>query len=385
MLYKWAKLALTLLAGILLNGLCPPALANTTLAGSAGPDGGADTIPLASIALLLPLRSGPLGAAADAVRGGFLNAYERDKNGLAVTVIEAADTPGDMLAAYLAASKKYDILVGPLSRTGLTAIIQNGQVDKPTLALTQPDFSNGKEMTLPPQLLPVGLSIEAEARQVASWVGADYAPGKVFVLSTGTAWQKRVANAFVQQIQGSGLHADVMTLNLEDGVFNAGALGQLQQRIESEKPRLLFAALNADQARQIRTAVGQETPIFGISQLNPLTLNDNNPEHQIPELNGVRLLDIPWQVEADHPAVMVYPHRPLAADQRGNADLERLYALGIDAFRIAHEIAARNTVFQIDGVTGQLNISFGVGMPSFERIEPAAAYQNGVVTPLGAP
>jgi outer membrane PBP1 activator LpoA protein len=59
--------------------------------------------------------------------------------------------------------------------------------------------------------------------------------------------------------------------------------------------------------------------------------------------------------------------------------------LGIDAFRIAHEIAARNTVFQIDGVTGQLNISFGVGMPSFERIEPAAAYQNGVVTPLGAP
>lgn len=385
MLYKWAKLALTLLAGILLNGLCPPALANTTLAGSAGPDGGADTIPLASIALLLPLRSGPLGAAADAVRGGFLNAYERDKNGLAVTVIEAADTPGDMLAAYLAASKKYDILVGPLSRTGLTAIIQNGQVDKPTLALTQPDFSNGKEMTLPPQLLPVGLSIEAEARQVASWVGADYAPGKVFVLSTGTAWQKRVANAFVQQIQGSGLHADVMTLNLEDGVFNAGALGQLQQRIESEKPRLLFAALNADQARQIRTAVGQETPIFGISQLNPLTLNDNNPEHQIPELNGVRLLDIPWQVEADHPAVMVYPHQPLAADQRGNADLERLYALGIDAFRIAHEIAARNTVFQIDGVTGQLNISFGVGMPSFERIEPAAAYQNGVVTPLGAP
>ncbi|WP_120234113.1 penicillin-binding protein activator [Collimonas fungivorans] len=385
MLYKWAKLALTLLAGILLNGLCPPALANTTFAGSASPDGGADTIPLASIALLLPLRSGPLGAAADAVRGGFLNAYERDKNGLAVTVIEAADTPGDMLAAYLAASKKYDILVGPLSRTGLTAIIQNGQVDKPTLALTQPDFSNGKEMTLPPQLLPVGLSIEAEARQVASWVGADYAPGKVFVLSTGAAWQKRVANAFVQQIQGSGLHADVMTLNLEDGVFNAGALAQLQQRIESEKPRLLFAALNADQARQIRSAVGLETPIFGISQLNPLTLNDNNPEHQIPELNGVRLLDIPWQVEADHPAVMVYPHQPVAADQRRNADLERLYALGIDAFRIAHEIAARNTVFQIDGVTGQLNISFGVGTPSFERIEPAAAYQNGIVTPLGAP
>lgn len=384
MLYKWAKLAkrvkLALAAGILLNGLCPPALANTTLVDVAAADADANVIPLASIALLLPLRSGPLGAAADAVRSGFLNAYERDKSGLEVSVIEAADTASDMLAAYSAASKKYDILVGPLSRTGLTAIIQNGQVDKPTIALTQPDSSSA----LPAQLLPVGLSIEAEARQVASWVGADYAPGKVLVLSTSAAWQKRVANAFAQQIQGSGLHADMVTLNLENGVFNADALTQLQQRVEGDMPRLLFAALNADQTRQIRNAIGDQTPIFGISQLNPLTLNDNNPEHQIAELNGVRLVDIPWQVQPDHPAVMVYPRQEVAADQRRNADLERLYALGIDAFRIAREVAARNNVFQIDGVTGKLNVRFGAGVPSFERVEPAAIYQNGVVMPLQA-
>ncbi|WP_211442463.1 penicillin-binding protein activator [Collimonas humicola] len=378
MLYKWAKLALA--AGILLNGLCPPALANTTLVDVAAADAEANVIPLASIALLLPLRSGPLGAAADAVRSGFLNAYERDKSGLEVSVIEAADTAGDMLAAYSAASKKYDILVGPLSRTGLTAIIQNGQVDKPTIALTQPDSSSA----LPAQLLPVGLSIEAEARQVASWVGADYAPGKVLVLSTSAAWQKRVANAFAQQIQGSGLHADMVTLNLENGIFNADALTQLQQRVEGDMPRLLFAALNADQTRQIRNAIGDQTPIFGISQLNPLTLNDNNPEHQIAELNGVRLVDIPWQVQPDHPAVMVYPRQEAAAGQPRNADLERLYALGIDAFRIAREVAARNNVFQIDGVTGKLNVRFGVGAPSFERVEPAAIYQNGVVMPLQA-
>lgn len=384
MLYKWAKLAkrvkLALAAGILLNGLCPPALANTTLVDVTAADADANVIPLASIALLLPLRSGPLGAAADAVRSGFLNAYERDKSGLAVTVIEAADTAPDMLAAYTEAGKKYDILVGPLSRTGLTAILQNGHVDKPTIALTQPD-SGG---TLPAQLLPVGLSIEAEARQVATWVGANYAPGKVLVLSTSAAWQKRVANAFVQQILGSGLHAEVVTLNLENGAFNVDALTQLQQKVEGEMPRLLFAALNADQTKQIRIAIGDQTPIFGISQLNPLTLNDNSPEHQIPELNGVRLVDIPWQVQPDHPAVMVYPRQEVAADQRRNADLERLYALGIDAFRIAREVAARNSVFQIDGVTGKLNVRFGVGAPSFERLEPAAIYQNGIVVPQQA-
>ncbi|AMP07473.1 penicillin-binding protein activator [Collimonas pratensis] len=384
MLYKWAKLAkrvkLALAAGILLNGLCPPALANTTLVDVTAADADGNVIPLASIALLLPLRSGPLGAAADAVRSGFLNAYERDKSGLAVSVIEAADTAPDMLAAYTDAAKKYDILVGPLSRTGLSAILQNGHVDKPTIALTQPDSGGA----LPAQLLPVGLSIEAEARQVATWVGADYAPGKVLVLSTSAAWQKRVANAFVQQIQGSGLHAEVVTLNLENGAFNVDALTQLQQKVEGEMPRLLFAALNADQTKQIRIAIGDQTPIFGISQLNPLTLDDNNPEHQIPALNGVRLVDIPWQVQPDHPAVMVYPRQEVAADQRRNADLERLYALGIDAFRIAREVAARNSVFQIDGVTGKLNVRFGVGAPSFERIEPTAIYQNGIVMPLQA-
>ena len=384
MLYKWAKLAkrvkLALAAGILLNGLCPPALANTTLVDVTTADADANVIPLASIALLLPLRSGPLGAAADAVRSGFLNAYERDKSGLAVTVIEAADTAPDMLAAYTEAGKKYDILVGPLSRTGLTAILQNGHVDKPTIALTQPDSGGA----LPAQLLPVGLSIEAEARQVATWVGADYAPGKVLVLSTSAAWQKRVANAFVQQILGSGLRAEVVTLNLENGAFNVDALTLLQQKVEGEMPRLLYAALNADQTKQIRIAIGDQTPIFGISQLNPLTLDDNNPEHQIPALNGVRLVDIPWQVQPDHPAVMVYPRQEVAADQRRNADLERLYALGIDAFRIAREVAARNSVFQIDGVTGKLNVRFGVGAPSFERVEPTAIYQNGIVMPLQA-
>ena len=147
---------------------------------------------------------------------------------------------------------------------------------------------------------------------------------------------------------------------------------QLQQRIESEKSRLLFAALNADQTRQIRDEIGADIPIYGMSQMNPLTLGDTNPENQLPELNGVRLLDIPWQVQPDHAAVMAYSSRTDSANQQPNADLDRLYALGIGTFRIAREVAARNSVFKIDDVTGRLNISFGtsVSVPSFERVEP---------------
>jgi outer membrane PBP1 activator LpoA protein len=88
-------------------------------------------------------------------------------------------------------------------------------------------------------------------------------------------------------------------------------------------------------------------------------------------------------VQRDHAAVMVYP-RPVQTDGRNTgADMERLYALGIDAFRVAREIALHpHSRFNIDGVTGKLAISFGQGAAHFERAEQPAVYQDGVLTPL---
>ena len=88
----------------------------------------------------------------------------------------------------------------------------------------------------------------------------------------------------------------------------------------------------------------------------------------------MRLLDLPWHVHADHAAVMLYP-RPLT---RGSLDMERLYALGIDAYRIAREIARKPvSSFRLDGVTGRLDVSFGKGAARFERLEPTVVYQGG--------
>jgi len=63
--------------------------------------------------------------------------------------------------------------------------------------------------------------------------------------------------------------------------------------------------------------------------------------------------------------------------------MERLYALGVDAFRVAREIALHpGTRFRLDGVTGQLTVDFGQGPSYFERTEQPAVYKNGVPTPL---
>jgi outer membrane PBP1 activator LpoA protein len=80
---------------------------------------------------------------------------------------------------------------------------------------------------------------------------------------------------------------------------------------------------------------------------------------------------------------MAYP-QPVSRDEmRISADMERVYALGIDAFRIASEIARQpQRRFQLDGVTGQLTIDFGTGPSWFERIEVPAEYRNGVLAPV---
>ncbi|PUA18123.1 penicillin-binding protein activator [Glaciimonas sp. PCH181] len=379
MLFKWARPWMLVLAGVMLHGLCPAALANTTVVEPVANDIGDGRIPLASVALLLPTRSGPLGSAADALRSGFLAAYERNKNGLAISVIEAPDTPADMLAAYLAASQKFDILIGPLSRTGITAIVQSGKITKPTIALTQPDLPSDHEAALPQLLLPIGLSIETEARQVADWMSAERGPGKVFVVATNVSWQKRVANAFAQQAANVGMQADVMLLSMAQGVANPGALDQLKQRIQTENPSALFVALTADQALQVRSAVGADTPMYGISQLNSVGKDDSN---RLAGLDGVRLLDIPWLLMADKPSMMAYPRQASGATGASNPDLARLYALGIDAYNVTRQIAARNPAFQINGATGKLNVGFGVGTPAFDRAETTAVYENGVAVPL---
>jgi outer membrane PBP1 activator LpoA protein len=338
------------------------------------------------IALLLPLRSDGLGRAANVVRAGFMAAYEREKEqGLSLTIIETTDAVQDVLSGYNTATLHHDIVVGPLTRTGVTAILQGGGVSKLTLALGQPDTPGDIELMLPQQMLVIGLSAEDEARQVANRARTGNSFGKAFAVSTGTAWQRRAAKAFATEWRRGGSQLEVMELGYASGFLDANGLLQLRKRIETEKPAFLFVALDASQTRQLREAIGTEMPIYGTSQLNPYALSDWATVEPMNDMNGVQLVDIPWQVQPDHPVVMAYPRPAVDPGQRRSADLERLYALGIDAYRVAREIALNRTQFDLDGVTGKLRVDLYRSTARFERAEVPAMYQGGIVVPLGGP
>ena len=322
------------------------------------------------IGLMLPLRSEALGRSADALRAGFMAAYERERAGFVVNLIDTGDSPDEALDAYMAATKQNDYIVGPLARASVTAIAVSGAVSKPTIALNHPE-GRGADGAIPPNMLVVGLSIEDEARQVAQWAAAEH-PGAPAIIVSGTnAWQRRIAAAFAAQWKQLGGTAQLTELSASNGYLNEPGIIGLKQKIDAGQPALLFAALDADQARQVRSIVGPELPAYGTSSVNP----GPGQASALADLDGMRLLDMPWQVQADHPAAMVYPRRP------GNAntlDLDRLYALGIDAFRVTRQLALKpNTPFKMDGVTGRLSVDFSPTRSRFERIESGAVYQGG--------
>jgi len=360
------------------------------------------------IGLLLPLRSETLGAAADSVRAGFMAAWERDRSNITVTVVETGDVPQDILSAYARALQGEDIVVGPLSRSAVATVATSALVNKPTIALNYPEgYGQAGATPLPPQMLAIGLSIEEESRQVAQWAAKEQPDGAAVVVLTNSPWQRRVAAAFAAEWQRLGRPVRTIELNAPDSYLSDPDLVQLRAGLRQNLPALLFSAMGADQTRQLRIALGSNVsteptnpifstadalpppppaapteqfsglPIYGTSALNP----GRDAGFPTQDLDGVRLLDLPWQVQRDHPAVMVYP-RPLQAGV-GSADMSRLYALGIDAFRVAREIGRHPAGrFQLDGVTGRLSVDFGQGPSSFERIEPAAVYKNGAPEPV---
>jgi outer membrane PBP1 activator LpoA protein len=321
----------------------------------------------ARIALLLPLQSPGLGQAAEAVRAGFMAGHERDRAGIEVNLIPSGDSPDATLQAYARAAEQNDIVVGPLARSSVTALIAGNGVTKPTLALNHPQ--NGHP--LPPQLLVVGLSLEEEARQVADWAAQEHPAGRALVLGGKAAWQQRAAGAFTARWTRLGHNNATVELPSLDGYVDANALAELRARLEIDRPELVFAALDAGALRQVRSALGTSLPTYAISAANP----GRAPGLSVPELDGVRLVDLPWTVQPDHPQVMAYP-RPADAD---SLDMQRLYALGIDAFQVARTLAQQpGTDFELDGVTGRLSVRQNNGAWTLRRMEAAAVYRDGI-------
>lgn len=288
------------------------------------------------IALILPLRSPVFGRAAKAVQMGFLSAAKQQPNELPVRIYSASDEKFEINALYRQALEQGALAVaGPLTRNGVAALAANPALPVPTLAL------NVLKTERTDQLYFFGLPPEVEARQAAQWAASN-GLFTATVVRTDSVLSKRLAQAFEEEWQRTGgvLWPEIV---YEGDPSEIRLLG-------GEAGSMVFLAAEPSQARLLRPYIFSNIPVYTTSQV--FTGNDNNLVNF--DLGEVRFYDMPWVMQPDHPAVMVYPR----AEPPYSVDMERLFALGIDAYRMLQVLYHHNTsnALPLDGVTGKLTL-----------------------------
>ena len=321
----------------------------------------------AQIAVLLPLKSASFGHAADAVRKGFMAAMSIAPAQLPVKVYATDEASDDILSVYLTAVQEgAKVVVGPLTRNAVSALAASKIVSVPTIALNAPE----ENAALPPMLYLFGLSIEAEARQIAR-IALTEGKHSAFIVSSGTPLAIRAQQAFANEWKKlDGEVAGQFTLPKDPDDLLA-----LRDASIKSSADIIFLATDVEKARLVRPYLNPGATTYATSQV---FAGKGSQIHNV-DLNGVRFVDMPWLLEPDHTAVMVYPK----AESNGGVDVERLYALGIDAFRLANSLA-RGEVhngFTLDGVTGKINLNGQL----FERELTSAQFQEGEAVLMNKP
>ncbi|GJL76205.1 penicillin-binding protein activator [Nitrosomonas sp.] len=319
-------------------------------------------MPVSHIALLLPLHSPSFGAAAETVKKGFEAAAKREAAiPLTIRIYATSDDPLDVLITYHQALDAGAVLVvGPLTRDGVTALASSHVVEVPTLALNSADT----DILMPPNLYLFGLQTESEAAQIAEMALSTGKRHAIIIKDAG-GLSVRLQNAFADRwLSDYGNTAEAIEYEQNQAFFS-----QLRRHTAGEE-NLVFLALDADKVRRIRAYLNPATPVYATSRIF-VTNQDPLFNH---DLNGIQFMDMPWLLQPDHPAVMAYR----GPDKTQKKDTERLYALGIDAFRLMSYMLQVRSPYEIafDGVTGQIHF---VAPAHFVRVPVAARIDNGKV------
>jgi uncharacterized protein len=336
------------------------------------------------IAALLPSSSGPFKWATAAVVAGMKAAHARDAGAITIEVLENDDrlleTRSGLSEIYSdLEARRVALVIGPLTRNSVNALTGIGRLPITTITLNQPDL----EYPLVGNMIVYGLAIDSEATQVARASFDDAAlriptrrPLKASVIHNTTVQGKRGASSFIQVWQALGgeivstIESDSKSLASDKLLSTSGTSGAT-----TNKPDVVFVAVAADAAKGFKQTLPADTTVYGTSQLNSFVVGSGA---RFNDLNGIRVVDMPWQIQADNIAVMAYPR---ASTTLSTLEQQRLYALGIDTYRIVRELVAQRGKFEIDGVTGRLRVDLSQSQ-RVERTGLVAEFRRGLPVPF---
>ncbi|MEQ3693751.1 MAG: outer membrane PBP1 activator LpoA protein [Thalassolituus sp.] len=327
------------------------------------------------VTLLLPL-SGRLARTGEAIRDGFMAAYfESFKKGSqvpAITIIDHA-TQESMDQAYAGAIQAgSQWLVGPLNKADVEELQSRPSLPLPTLALNYASNDNSYA-TSPPELFQFGLSAEDEAVQIAEQAWADGHRRALVMIPEGN-WGERIYQAFEEKWLALGGEIEETQhyprvkdynpnikslLNVDSSQARYKSIRSLMRRSVDFEPRRrqdadwLFLVALPDQARQIKPTLAfnfaRDLPVYSTSHVFSGEIDLRKDR----DLNGIYFCDTPWLLRDSELKDEVE-----ASVQGGQGSYARLYAMGVDAFRLIARVKQLEAFpeSRIYGSTGALTL-----------------------------
>ena len=348
------------------------------------------------IALILPLH-GTHSQSAQAVRDGFLAAFYAYKDSPDKPKIQIYDTTTQESLEKVyqqTVNDGADFIVGPLIKEEVESLNSNAKASVPMLAL-----NITPRQKAPDNVFQFGLSPEMEAISVADKAWSD-GHRNALIIAPKSTWGKRMQTSFQEHWEALGgtvlgvEHVNSQT-NLNQGIQHLLAIDTSEDRAKHLKelglkfnfdarrrqdPDMIFIATNAALARQVKPLLNfyyaAKLPAYASS-----SIFSGKPQPNIDQdLNGIQFCDMPWILDEAIKSKNTYK----AVSELWPREFEqysRLYALGLDAFKIAVQIDQLTMLpdLGVSGMTGMLTMdqqhkiqrrlmwaSFKKGLPAVE-------------------
>lgn len=284
------------------------------------------------IALLLPL-SGSLSGPGNAVKEGFMEAYQAHHDNAEVMVYDSAK--GVVTQYHRAIDEGAEVVVGPLTKPDATGVAAT-YTSTPTLLL------NDVSRSLSSSKFAFGYSPKDEATQLADTFH-EKAYHRVMMIVPNNAWGQEVSTAFASEAFKQGLQI-TNTISYSQGQNMSQlirhSLGYQEHKTKDRRGRdtlemkrrqdidVIFVLAYPSVARQIIPLLkyydAQDIPVYATSAAYAA---DYNPSLDR-DLDGMYFLDIPW----------VFNHQIGHRNwpEPWNA-YSRLYALGYDSYSLIED------------------------------------------------
>lgn len=350
------------------------------------------------IALLLPL-TGRAATQAAAIRDAFMLAQEQSTMGAYPVLVYDTGLGQPIVSVYdQALAEGADLIVGPLLKEEITELVTSVQLRVPVLALNRID----EPVAIGQPLYQFGLTPEDEAEQAADRAFFDGHQRMIALVPEGD-WGERVLAAFEHRWRKDGgqlvavQRYPAQTADFSRYIKNALNLTQSSDRyrtlvrfvgrnVEFEPRRrqdvdAAFIVAFPREARLIRPQLSfhhaGDLAVYATSHVYNGVPNADR-DH---DLNGVRFCDTPWTLvdAADWSGL----HESIRQKWGSRAaHYERLFALGIDAYRLIPWLDSlqRPGAAEFRGATGLLSMDEHRRL--HRRLE-CAEFQEGEPSNLG--